>query len=416
MLSSVFQAGKVRTDQSPMPDDLITPRILTPGSMVVFGGAPKVGKSDFLLSWLYHLAAGEPFLKFSSPRPLRILYLQFEIKYHYLRERLQQIKLPERVLEKGDRNLYLTPKLRLILNDKGSKKVIDMLKKLSADEDIDILAIDPIRNVFDGGPNSGGENDNDSMMFFLQQRVEEIRDAVNPDAGIILVHHTKKILKQHLQEEPFQAFSGASSLRSYYTTGIMMYRPDENFTDRRLVFELRDGPHVSSMNIDKQDGQWIQLDPRNPRLIQKDYGAKRDAERIRKNDVILQLIFDEAAKGRVYTANQFSNAFESKAGLGAKRTIQERLGVLATQGYVKFFRNAEDYGLAKLARNKFGYVCVENMVIPDPSSPGDNSNESTNELIAVKPTHYKCPHTGAKLPVENADVWVYQEEDLHESD
>jgi predicted ATP-dependent serine protease len=31
--------------------------------MIVFGGAPKVGKSDFLLSWLTHMAAGEPFLE-----------------------------------------------------------------------------------------------------------------------------------------------------------------------------------------------------------------------------------------------------------------------------------------------------------------------------------------------------------------
>jgi hypothetical protein len=34
--------------------------------MIVFGGAPKVGKSDFLLSWLTHMAAGEPFLELTT--------------------------------------------------------------------------------------------------------------------------------------------------------------------------------------------------------------------------------------------------------------------------------------------------------------------------------------------------------------
>ena len=28
----------------------------------------------------------------------------------------------------------------------------------------------------------------------------------------------------------------------------------------------------------------------------------------------------------------------------------------------------------------------------------------------VLPTHYKCPHSGASMPVENPDVWVYHDE------
>ena len=58
-----------------MPADLIAPRVLTPGGLFVLGGAPKVGKSDFLISWLVHMAAGVPFLGFTPPRPLRIFYL-----------------------------------------------------------------------------------------------------------------------------------------------------------------------------------------------------------------------------------------------------------------------------------------------------------------------------------------------------
>lgn len=85
--------GALLDDTSPMPDDLIGPRLLTPGGMLVLGGAPKVGKSDFLISLLVHAAAGAPFLRFTAPRPLRVFYLQAEIQYHYLRERLQQLRL-----------------------------------------------------------------------------------------------------------------------------------------------------------------------------------------------------------------------------------------------------------------------------------------------------------------------------------
>ena len=75
--------------------------------------------------------------------------------------------------------------------------------------------------------------------------------------------------------------------------------------------------------------------------------AKLDAERRPKRDVILQIIYDEAAKGRCHLAGQFSMNFENQGGLGADRTIRERIAVLATKGYIKFFRNAEAYGLPR---------------------------------------------------------------------
>jgi putative DNA primase/helicase len=44
-----FSVGHLLDDDSPMPDDIIAPRVLTPGGLLVLGGAPKVGKTDFLL-------------------------------------------------------------------------------------------------------------------------------------------------------------------------------------------------------------------------------------------------------------------------------------------------------------------------------------------------------------------------------
>ncbi|WP_264683192.1 hypothetical protein [Wolbachia endosymbiont (group B) of Euphydryas aurinia] len=55
-----FSARHYLNDKSPMPKDIIGPRILTPGGLLVIGGTPKIGKSNFLLSMLVHLAAGTP--------------------------------------------------------------------------------------------------------------------------------------------------------------------------------------------------------------------------------------------------------------------------------------------------------------------------------------------------------------------
>jgi hypothetical protein len=404
-----FTFGALLDDTSPMPPDIVSPRLLTAGGMLVLGGAPKVGKSDFLICFLAHMAAGVAFLGFTPPRPLRIFYLQAEIQYHYLRERLQAIRLDPAVIAAARDNLIVTPKLRLLLDDRGLALAVDAIKSHFPVDPPDIICIDPIRNLFDGGPDGGGENDNSAMMFFLQERVEQLRDAVAPDAGVILAHHTKKMTKKQVAEDPFQALSGASALRGFYTSGIIMYRPLEDRSERRLEIELRNGPAIDPMLVDKRGGQWVEIDASSERLIRKDVGARLDAERIRKHDVILGLLLDEAETGKLYTSNQFCEVHENKAGLGGKDTIRDRISVLATKGYIKYLRDGSALNLGP-SRSRFGYLCVEGMAMPVEDADPD-TGEIVTTSIAVLPSHYKAPQTGALLEVENPSIWVYPEGD-----
>lgn len=406
-----FTLGELLDDTSPIPDDLIEPRVLTPGGMIVLGGAAKVGKSDFVLSWLVHMAAGEPFLGMKTPRRLRVFYLQAEVQYHYLRERLQNMKLPEILTWRAGDNLFITPQLKLVLNDQGMEEATNLLRKASEKEPIDIIVIDPLRNLFDGGEDGASENDNQAMMYFLKQRVEKLRDAVNPKAGIIIVHHTKKLQKKQLIEDPFLSFSGASSLRGYYTTGMLLYRPDEDQSGRVVTYELRNGPPLLDKFVDKKRGNWMEIDREIERLTNQEHGAKLDAERRRKQDQILQLIYDEAAQGRTYTMTQFAEAFEGRDGLGAERTIRERLGVLATKGYIKYFKDGTLYGKRKLNGSKFGYMCVEDMKINTGQEiPDKETGELMPLILPVLPTTYRSAETGMAMPVENPEIWVYHDD------
>ncbi|MBF0562786.1 MAG: AAA family ATPase [Alphaproteobacteria bacterium] len=403
----VFTLGALLDDTSPMPSDIITPRLLTPGGMLVIGGAPKVGKSDFVISLLVHMAAGIPFLGFTPARPLRVFYLQAEIQYHYLRERLQRIHVPPAVLTAARSNLIATPKMRMLLDENGLPLAISAVQGAFPAGPPDILCLDPLRNLFDGGPSGDNENDNAAMLFFLQERVEALRDAVAPEAGLILCHHTRKITKKQLAEDPFMALSGAGALRSFYTSGIVMLRPDEDRPERSLHFELRNGPALESMSIDKINGRWTRIDRSGERLVRKDIGQRLDAERVRKHDVILQILFDEASQGRLYTSLQFAETFENKAGLGGKDTVRNRTSVLATKGYVKFIRDAGAFGL-NISRSKFGYLVTEGMMFSTGEEVMDpDTGEITTPQLPVLPSHYKCPLTGASLPVENPQVWVY---------
>lgn len=407
-----YRLRTLLADRSPMPADIIAPRLLTPGGMLVLGGAPKVGKSDFLISLLVHVAAGVPFLGFAPPRPLRVFYFQAEIQYHYLRERLQNIGLDKSVLEAAIDNLVATPKLKLILDEKGVSLAVAAIREDFADDPPDVICIDPIRNAFDGGPDGGGENDNTAMMFFLTERVERLREAVAPDCGVILAHHTKKMNRKAVAEDPFQALSGASALRGFYTSGLLMHRPDEEGTLRRLEIELRNGPSLPTKLIDKVNGRWVELNPMNERLVRQEVGARHDAERDRKGGVIVQMIAGQAAMGKMFTLSQFAAKFENKGSLGGETSIRNRIHVLATKGHIKFVRgkSAEDLGLPGTSM-KYGYLTVKNMVF---KTGKENVHPDTGEIepdmLLVQPTDFMCPQTGVLLPVENPDVWVDQEE------
>lgn len=404
---AVHKLGALLDDQSPMPEDLIAPRVLTPGGLLVVGGAPKVGKSDFLINLLVHAAAGAAFLCFRPVRALRVFYLQAEIQYHYLRERLQGLALDPALLDVARDRLVATPKLRLLLDAPGVDAVAEAILRAFDGAPPDIICIDPLRNLFDGGPGGEGENNNDAMLFFLQHRLEALRERVAPEAGLIVAHHTRKLAKKQIAEDPFLALSGASALRGFYTSGMVMYRPDEERSERVLHIELRNGPGLEPMTIDKQVGRWIEIDRRDERLVHRELGARLDAERVRKHDVILGVLLDEALEGRLYTINQFAEAFENRGGLGGKDTIRDRLNVLATKGFIKFLRDGAPYGVGP-SRSRFGFLCVEGMAMP---GDGDAVDPETGQVmpatIAVLPTHYKSSQSGALLEVENPHVWVY---------
>jgi hypothetical protein len=398
--------GSLLDDTSPMPDDLIGPRVLTPGGMLVLGGAPKVGKSDFLISLLVHAAAGAPFLRFTAPRPLRVFYLQAEIQYHYLRERLQQLRVDRAVLARARDTLVVTPKLRMLLDETGVPLVAAAIRQAFPDAPPDLICIDPIRNLFDGGPGGEGENDNAAMLFFLQNRVEALRDQVAPEAGIILAHHTKKLAKQQVKDDPFLSLSGASALRGFYTSGMILFRPDEEETPRELHLELRNGPALSPLLIDKRGGAWVELDRKGERIVRKDIGRKLDAERTRRHDVILQILANEAREGKVYTGSAFAAQFENTHGLGGDDTIARRINVLANKGYIKFLRAAPELGIAPSKSTK-GYLVVQDMLFgTDGETIDPETGEITQTLLPLLPTHFQSETNSAVLPVENPEIWV----------
>lgn len=246
---SAFSIKQYLSDKSPIPRDIISPRILTPGGLLVLGGTPKVGKTDFLISWLANMSAGVPFFDMVPTKPLKIFYLQTDVGYHYMRERLQQLKIDNKLLSLVENNFAITSGANLLLNGDNTNKVYNTVKQFFNPAEVDIIVVDSLRNVF----NYRNENDNDVMYAFLQDKVEKLRSTINPTAGVILTHNINKKLPK---ENPFQSLSGASSLRNVYTSGMLMLKPIEEENVRQLMFESKNGQSLPAKFISKVNGSW----------------------------------------------------------------------------------------------------------------------------------------------------------------
>lgn len=131
-------------------------------------------------------------------------------------------------------------------------------------------------------------------------------------------------------------------------------------------------------------------------IIKENYSQKLDEERDRKSRIILDLIRSEAKENNIYTNKIFSEKFENKKGLGNADAISKRISILATKGYIKFNQDYSNFNLQKDTKNKFGILCVKDMI------------HSDNHII---PTHYKSSDVGTILEIEDKNQINWQDED-----
>ena len=162
--------------------------------------------------------------------------------------------------------------------------------------------------------------------------------------------------------------------------------------------------------IDKVGGQWVEINPMNERLVRQEVGAKHDAERDRKRDVILSILIDEAAEGKLYTSTQFREAFENQRGLGSQFTIRDRINVLATKGDIRFLRDGTTFGHS-VVRSRFGYLCAEGMVFGRKGRIDPETGEVLDSVIPVVPSHYKSPSNGQCMDLAEPSDWSIREDE-----
>lgn len=259
------QDGEIRTanflELLTEPDDsepdFIEPAFLAPGGFLLIAGPPKAQKSFLLQEILIACATGTGFLEdlFKAPRPLRVFYLQAEMNRALLRKRAREVRgisdNDRRLLET---NFKMSERFHMPLNEQGTQTAIATIRREFPNplEPPDIIAFDPLANLYDGE----SENDSTQIMRFLSSRLELIRQAINPMAALALSHHANKRSAEELAADPFSAIRGASALRGYYDSAIVIFRKSMEGKMRELHFELRGGESPDPVHMEMIGGRF----------------------------------------------------------------------------------------------------------------------------------------------------------------
>lgn len=231
-LGDAFQLEKHK------PDEYLGHGFIAAGFRILVVGAPKLGKSQFVLQMLTSAAAGTELLGMKWDRPHKVLWLQAEIRGPYVGIRLRAMvdSFEPHEQELLNKNFFWTERGDINLVEQFDQ-VRDLVKLIKPE----IIAIDPLANFF-----SGDEANNGEVNAFLKKvnaLTNERTLGLDRPPAIILVHHTRKGASQ---KDGFESARGASSIVGWMDSGLMLTKADQGVN---LSFMLRNGPWPSDRNI-----------------------------------------------------------------------------------------------------------------------------------------------------------------------
>ncbi len=222
---------------------------LVKGGFSLLGGAPKVGKSDLLLTLMMAAACGGDFLGYQFEDEMTVLWIQAELMPEFLKERYDEAIafFDVKDQKKIRNNLIITGRGNRQLNGSDNLDYKRMMEQVKPD----LVAIDPLRNLM----SVANEVDASEMVGALSS-IKDSAIGINPDVSIIAVHHLRKGSEKG-KSDPFDMFAGSGALRGFYDTGIVMLNDENLPSHKHLFWEVRNGKALDPMEVVRgEEGGW----------------------------------------------------------------------------------------------------------------------------------------------------------------
>jgi AAA domain len=200
--------------------------LLSRGDTMLIGAESKGGKSTLLAGLIRQMITGGDFLGFKVTKPLKVFYMQAELREKRLKERL--FPTYEKIKEEYKFNLYIWSTQGIVLFNREHKETIEseIINIMP-----DVLIIDPMLNF-----HNFNENDSQQMAEFFRE-LDRLKSTYN--MAIIMAHHFRKTNSDPKQKiSLLESIRGSSALRGWAVTTIAMEgRGESEYRD--LAFELR---------------------------------------------------------------------------------------------------------------------------------------------------------------------------------
>ena len=174
-----------------IPECIITPEVLMQKGSLLFEGAANVGKTDFVFSWMAHMAAGVTFIKMTPVRPLKVFYLHAGSVDRDFKRKIQKMGIDRKLIPLIDQNLITSPSFKKKLNKEGIDLVAEQITT-NFDQNVDVIVIDSIQDFYDGDIQDLKDGDDAPLVSFSENRIEELRQMVNPNAALIVIHENNR--------------------------------------------------------------------------------------------------------------------------------------------------------------------------------------------------------------------------------
>ena len=189
--------------------------LLYPGTYL-FVGAPKVGKSFFMLQLAYHISTGTPLWNFPV-RKGSVLYLALEDDYRRLQERLYRMF-----------GITDAPNLRFSLtaNHLGKGLNEQLQSFISEHPDTNLIIVDTLQKVRE----TSGDNFSYSADYDTITKLKQFTDSYN--ICLLVVHHTRK----QKSDDTFETISGTNGLLGAADGAFILHK--EKRTSNKAILEI----------------------------------------------------------------------------------------------------------------------------------------------------------------------------------
>lgn len=189
--------------------------LLYPGTYL-FVGAPKLGKSFFMIQLAYHVSTGTPLWNYNV-RKGTVLYLALEDNYSRLQTRLYRMFGSE-----STDNMHLSTASKQLGNG-----LIEQLNRFITDhKDTNLIIIDTLQKVRE----IGGEKFSYANDYEIISQLKRFAD--NNKICLMLVHHTRK----QKSDDNFDMISGTNGLLGAADGAFLLHK--EKRTSNSAVLEI----------------------------------------------------------------------------------------------------------------------------------------------------------------------------------